>query len=623
MQRSEWKYRTLVESSHDVIWAVDTAGRVLFCNRCVRDVLGYEPEELVGHALTDFVHEDEAARRMEGLRAGRPVHDAEVEAQRKDGTRVVLSVMGDVLRDETGKVIGATGTARDVGEQKRAARELQREKAFSDAVIASVPGTFYVVDRQGRFVRWNRAQEELTGLGAEQLAGLEALATIHEDDRPHVAAKLEEVFERGHAELEARLLAASGEVRHFHFTGKRMDVDGAAYLVGTGIDVTERKRAAEALRESEDRYRDLVENSEDLLCTHDLEGNILSVNPAPARTLGYDQSEMLRMNIRDVLAPEVRAVFEDYLAVLRREGVARGLMTVQTKAGQRRVWEYGNTLRTEGVSRPIVRGMAHDVTDRLRAERAVRKLTEDLERRVRERTAQLGAANKELEAFSYSVSHDLRAPLRYIEGFSRSLLERCGEQLDAEGQRYLARIQAGTERMDQLIRDLLGLSRVARAEMMWEVVNLSVLARSIAADLQRSQPQRRVEILIQPGIVARGDARLLHLALENLLANAWKYTGKHPSARIEFGTVERDGRPAYFVRDDGAGFDMRYAEKLFGAFQRLHSESEFEGTGVGLATVKRIVSRHEGEIWAEAVVESGATIYFTLSASPQGDEAPR
>ena len=242
LQRSEWKYRTLVESSHDVIWAVDTAGRVLFCNRCVRDVLGYEPEELVGHALTDFVHEDEAARRMEGLRAGRPVHDAEVEAQRKDGTRVVLSVMGDVLRDETGKVIGATGTARDVGEQKRAARELQREKAFSDAVIASVPGTFYVVDRQGRFVRWNRAQEELTGLGAEQLAGLEALATIHEDDRPHVAAKLEEVFERGHAELEARLLAASGEVRHFHFTGKRMDVDGAAYLVGTGIDVTERKR---------------------------------------------------------------------------------------------------------------------------------------------------------------------------------------------------------------------------------------------------------------------------------------------------------------------------------------------------------------------------------------------
>ncbi len=381
-----------------------------------------------------------------------------------------------------------------------------------------------------------------------------------------------------------------------------------------------RKSAEEALQESEDRYRDLVENSEDLLCTHDLEGRILSVNPAPARTLGYDRSEMLRMNIRDVLAPEFRAAFDEYLATLGREGVARGLMTVQTKAGKKRVWEYHNTLRTEGVCRPIVRGMAHDVTDRLHAERAVRKLTEDLERRVRERTAQLDAANKELEAFSYSVSHDLRAPLRYIEGFSRSLLERCGEQLDAESQRYLARIHAGAQRMDQLIRDLLGLSRVARAEMSWETVNLSVLARSIAADLQKRQPERRVEILIAPMIAVRGDAHLLRLALENLLANAWKYTGKHPTARIEFGTVERDGRTAYFVRDDGAGFDMRHAEKLFGAFQRLHSESEFEGTGVGLVTVKRIVRRHEGEIWAEAAVERGATFYFTLGSPGQEGE---
>ncbi len=216
-----------------------------------------------------------------------------------------------------------------------------------------------------------------------------------------------------------------------------------------------RKRAEEALRASEDRYRDLVENSEDLLCTHDLDGRILSVNPAPARALGYEQSEILRMNIRDVLAPEIRAVFDEYLAALRRDGVARGLMTVLTKTGKRRVWEYHNTLRTESVSQPIVRGMAHDITDRLRAERAFRKLAEDLERRVRETTAELGAANQELEAFSYSVSHDLRAPLRHIDGFGRALLERCGAQLDAESQRYLAGIRAGTLHMDELIRDLL------------------------------------------------------------------------------------------------------------------------------------------------------------------------
>jgi len=236
------------------------------------------------------------------------------------------------------------------------------------------------------------------------------------------------------------------------------------------------------------------------------------------------------------------------------------------------------------------------------------------EEEVKQYAAQLNASNKELEAFAYSVSHDLRAPLRSIDGFSQVLLEDYAEKLGGEGRDYLERVRAGTQRMAALIDDLLNLSRISRKEMKRERVSLSALAREITDGLRRSQPGRDVEFVIARGLTVDGDAQLLRAALENLLGNAWKFTGKQDAARIEFGSTEKDGKTAYFVRDDGAGFEMAYAEKLFGAFQRLHSASEFEGTGIGLATVQRIVHRHGGRVWAEGEVGKGATFYFTLTA---------
>ncbi|HEX9454824.1 MAG TPA: ATP-binding protein, partial [Candidatus Binatia bacterium] len=237
---------------------------------------------------------------------------------------------------------------------------------------------------------------------------------------------------------------------------------------------------------------------------------------------------------------------------------------------------------------------------------------DDLEQRVVERTAQLESANKELEAFSYSVSHDLRAPLRSIDGFSQALLEDYQDKLDDEGQNHLQRVRAATQRMAQLIDDMLDLSRVTRAEINREPIDLSALARSLPAELQKADPGREVEFVIADGLVANGDARLLRIVLENLFRNAWKFTGKHPTAKIEFAVTQNNGKSAYYVRDDGAGFDMAYANKLFGAFQRLHAMSEFNGTGIGLATVQRIIRRHGGQVWAEGEVEKGATFYFTL-----------
>ena len=249
-----------------------------------------------------------------------------------------------------------------------------------------------------------------------------------------------------------------------------------------------------------------------------------------------------------------------------------------------------------------------EIEEHRRAEEAVRRLN----REILEHSARTEAMNKELEAFSYSVSHDLRAPLRSIDGFSQAVLEDCGPSLDDQGRKNLERVRAASQRMGQLIDDLLGLSRLTRAEIRVERINLSDLARRVAEDIGRSQPGRAVELSIQDGLVAEADPRLLRVALDNLLRNAWKFTAKRSGARIEVGSNQENGTPAFFVRDNGAGFDMRYAGKLFGAFQRLHSAAEFEGTGIGLATVQRVVRRHGGRVWAEGAVDKGATFYFTL-----------
>jgi two-component system sensor histidine kinase/response regulator len=231
---------------------------------------------------------------------------------------------------------------------------------------------------------------------------------------------------------------------------------------------------------------------------------------------------------------------------------------------------------------------------------------------LRSANAALEVSNQELEAFSYSVSHDLRAPLRAIDGFNRSFLEDYGHTLEPDGRELLLSVQRACERMGNLIEDLLSLARIARSEMNRTSVDLGAMARSIVDELRRSDPGRQVDVRIEDGLVADGDARLLHVALSNLLSNAWKFTSKCPQAVIEFGSTRQGGQTTFFLRDNGAGFDMAYAEKLFGAFQRLHSADEFPGTGVGLATVHRIIHRHGGRIWADSAVNKGTTFHFTL-----------
>jgi signal transduction histidine kinase len=249
-----------------------------------------------------------------------------------------------------------------------------------------------------------------------------------------------------------------------------------------------------------------------------------------------------------------------------------------------------------------------EITERRQAEKEVERQQIELARS----NAELVMANTELESFSYSVSHDLRAPLRAIDGFSQALMEDCSDRLDDAGKNHLNRIRAATQKMGSLIDDLLNLSRLSRAAMHTQTLDISALARSIVSELQIAQPERRIEARIQDGLQAEADRGLVRVALENLLNNAWKFTSKRDRAHIEFGRAEVNDTVAFFVRDNGAGFDPVYASRLFGAFQRLHDTTEFAGTGIGLATVQRIVHRHGGRIWAEGAVDRGATFYFTL-----------
>ena len=390
-------------------------------------------------------------------------------------------------------------------------------------------------------------------------------------------------------------------------------------------DISQRQEAEKALRASEERYRELFENANDLLYTIDLDGNFTSINRAAEEISGYTRTEA--MNIDQIVVPEDRQLSRAGITQLLSGGAPPAVeLTIVTKNGHRVPLEVKRRLMYRA-GRPFgVQGIARDITERKRAEEKIRKLNEELERRVAERTAELLAVNQELEAFCYSVSHDLRAPLRSIDGFSQALLEDYADRLDAEGCDDLQRVRAAAHRMAQLIDDLLRLAQVTRSEMELQEVDLSALARRITTDLRAREPQREVELLIEDGLAGRGDPILLHVALENLLKNSWKFTRRHPRARIEFAALPtrhsgaKTDQRVYFVRDDGAGFDMAYVRKLFRPFERLHTAAAFEGTGIGLATVQRIVHRHGGRVWAEGRVEQGATVYFTL---PYDDDPGR
>ncbi|PYT03448.1 MAG: hypothetical protein DMF60_18365 [Acidobacteria bacterium] len=592
-KRSEERFRQLIEHAPNGMVIVDQKGKIALINAQIEESFGYSREELIGQpiemlvphrfranhsAYRDGFITSPSARAMGGGR--------ELYGLRKDGSEFPVEIGLNPLETEQGMMV--LGTIVDITERKQAEVKLQRSQEQLAGVIGSAMDAIISVDDEQCIVLFNTAAERMFLFPSEEAIGQPIDRFIPERFRgPHK----NHIQDFGQAHVTRRSMGSLGALFGLRADGEEFPIEASISQIETGgrnlftvvlRDITERKRSEEALKEQA-RILDLAP-----VLIRNLKGRILFWNTGAEQMYGWSSTEAVGKLAHELTQTEFPRPIEEIKARLLAHGHWEGEVVHMRKDGQRIVVASHWVLHRDENDKPkAILEVNNDITERKQAEKEIRRLNEELEQRVTERTAQLQTANKELEAFSYSVSHDLRAPLRHINGFSQALLEDYSDELDEVGKGYLQEVRGASLEMAQLIDDILQLARVTRSEMRHEAVNLSELTRGVVAELQKAEVRKTMVVNIDEGLSTQGDKRLLRIVLINLLGNAWKFTANQKQPKISFGKAEDNNETCYFVRDNGAGFDMAYADKLFGAFQRLHTAGEFEGTGIGLATVQR------------------------------------
>jgi PAS domain S-box-containing protein len=595
---------------HAIVAMTDPQGRITFVNDKFCAISKYSREELLGqdHRLINSAyHPTEFIRGLWTTITHGKVWHGEIKNRAKDGSFYWVDTTIVPFLNEQGKPRQYVAIRADITERKQAEEAVRANEARYRTLFEHAPDGILIADPGSRYLDANASMCRMLGYTRDELIGLHASDIVSQKEIQHIEPALSVIKARSAYHREWQFRRKDGSVFEAEVIATAMP-DGN--LLGMVRDITERKRAEEAAA----LLVAIVESSDDAIIGKDLQGIVTSWNAGAEKEFGYSASEMIGQSITRLIPPELQEGEEKILGKIERGERVRPYETQRVRKDGS-IFDVSLTLSAiKDAAGQIVGAskVVHDITDHKKAEEKIRQLNAGLEQRVIERTAELEAANKELEAFSYSVSHDLRAPLRAVDGFSQAVLEDFGPQLPEEGRHYLETIRQGAQKMGALIDDLLTFSRLSRAPLNKTEVNTGSLVRDVLEELDPMQAGRKIDLRIGELPPCAGDPALLRQVWINLLSNAFKYSQKREAAVVEIGCEVKPEGDVFFVRDNGTGFDMRYADKLFGVFNRLHRAEDYEGTGVGLAIVQRIIHRHGGRVWADAVVNRGATFYFTL-----------